>query len=328
MSDNLGRTAGSERFRGANDTAPEDRELTELTGIGDKTAEKLRDDGIESPQELGDAYRQNSRVVTERGKRVQSAARDALFEERESFTDPVSGAEVTEENRAAFEKLATRRVSNFGSVSVDAANPKVSPDDEVRKFIDPVRQGEFSTQVGGDASLLGFAADAAENLGVDSLSSGELQDINRAAETANKEVTLRKEGATNTTTPIGTTTVGDFYQAQAAHQQRGAKARRVDNRREAETTTDFDEWQSDPARHDFPGVDTPERAGEVFPEERTKRKRGGFGTSRRTNRDRDKAASAFDEFGSLNEEQRDRIFDVSAPAESPFNDAGLLGDGR
>lgn len=297
-------------------------QLTDLSGIGPKTAEKLRDDGIETPEQLGDAYRQNRRVVTGRGKRVQSAARDALLDGRDSFTDPVSGAEVTDENRAAFEKLATRRVSEFGSVSVDAANPKVSPDDEVRKFVEPVRKGEFSTRVGGDDSILGFAADAAENLGLDDLSSGELQDVNRAAATANKEVTLRKESSTNTTTPIGTTTVGDFYQAQAAHQQRDVKARRVDNRREAEETTDFDEWQSDPARHDFPGVDTPERADEVFPEERTTKKRGGFGTTSRRNRDREQAVDAFEQFGSLNEEQRDRVFDVGAPARSPFGGDG------
>lgn len=315
MSENPTRgTAGEERFRGASDSG----DLTELTGIGDKTAEKLRDDGIESPQQLGDAYRRNSRVVTERGKRVQSAARDALFEERESFTDPVSGAEVTEENRTAFEKLAARRVSEFGSVSVDAGNSKVFPDDEVRKFIDPVRQGTFSTQVDGDANLLGFAADAAENLGIGTLSSGQLQDVNRAAETANEEVTLRKSEST----AMGTTTIGDFYQAQAAHQQRSPKARRVDNRREAEKTTDFDEWKSDPARNDFPGVDTPERAGDVFPEKKRKRKAGGFGSVTRDNRDRDKTASAFETFGSLNEEQRDRIFDVTAPAVSPFGGDG------
>jgi hypothetical protein len=292
--------------------------LTDLTGIGEKTAAKLREDGIDSPEELGDAYRQNRRVVTERGTRVQSAARDALFQERDEFTDPVSGATVTDDNRAAFEKIATRRLSDFGSISVDGANPKTSPDDEVRKFIEPVTEGEFSTRIGGDDSLLAFAADAADNLGVDTMSSGELQDVNRAAAQATEEVTLRKQGSTGNTTAIGTTTVGDFYQAQAAHQQRGQKARRVDNRRKAETTTDFQEWQSDPSRHDFPGVDTPRRADEVFPEERTKRKRGGFGSTTRTNQDRRQAESAIETFSDLNEEQRERIFDVTAAAESPF----------
>jgi hypothetical protein len=291
------------------------KDLTDLTGIGKKTAEKLREDGIETPSDLADGYRRNSRTVRKSGKRVQSAARDALFDERGSFTDPYSGAEVNDANRAAFEKIATRRLSDFGSISVDASNPKTSPDDEVRKFIEPVRKGEFSTKIGGDDSLLGFAADAAANLGVDTLSSGELQDMNRANERANQEIMLRKSEST----AIGTTTVGDFYQAQATHQQRSPEARRVDGRREAETVTkDYDEWREDPARHDFPGVDTPMGVDQVLPEQKRKRKRGGFGTVEYRNEARTKAEDAFELFGDLNEEQRGRIFDETADTRSPF----------
>jgi len=290
-------------------------DLTDLTGIGKKTAEKLREDGIETPSDLADGYRRNSRTVRQSGKRVQSAARDALFDERGSFTDPYSGAEVNDDNRAAFEKIATRRLSDFGSISVDASNPKTSPDDEVRKFIEPVRKGEFSTRIRGDDSLLGFAADAAENLGVDTLSSGELQELNRANERANQDIMLRK----NESTAIGTTTVGDFYQAQAAHQQRSPEARRVDNRREAETVTkEYDEWKEDPARHDFPGVDTPRGVDQVLPENKRKRKRGGFGSVEYRNEARTQAEDAFELFGDLNEEQRGRIFDETADARSPF----------
>jgi hypothetical protein len=288
--------------------------LTDLSGIGEKTAEKLRDDGIDSPSELGEAYRQNRRVVRERGTRVQSAARDALFEERDEFTDPVSGATVTEDNRAAFEKIATRKVSDFGSISVSGSNPKTSPDDEVREFIEPVTEGEFSTRIGGDDNLLAFAADAADNLGVDTLSSGELQDVNRAAERANEEITLRK----NKRTAMGTTTVGDFYQARAAHQDRSPEARRVDNQRKAETTTDFDEWQEDPSRHDFPGVDTPKDADTVLPEEKKKSTRMGLGSTTTINTARSKTERAFDTFSDLNEEQRERIFDVTSIADNPF----------
>lgn len=295
-------------------------DLTDLSGIGPKTAEKLREDGIDDPQDLADAYRNNRRVVRERGQRVQSAARDVLFEREESFTDPYSGAEVTQEDRAAFEKLATRRLSEFNSISVSGSNPKTSPDDEIRKFIKPVTEGNFSSKVGGDDNLMSFAADAAENLGADTLDSGQLQDLNRASERANEELTLREEGATNTTKPKATTTAGDYFQALADHQDRSPKAQRIDNRREAEETTDFKEWRSDPSRHDFPGVDTPQRAEDLFPEERTKRKRGGFGSSRRRNRDRDKAKSAIEEFSDLNEEQRSRIFDTTATAEVPFTD--------
>lgn len=292
--------------------------LTDLSGIGDKTAEKLRADGIETPEELGDAYRGNSRRVTTRGKRVQSAAREALFETQDSFVDPASGVEIDESNRTAFEKLATKRVSEFGSVSVDGANSKVFPDDEVRKFIDPVRKGRFKTDIGGDENLLAFAADAAQNLGADDLSAGELRDLNDARATAQEELTLRKKGSVGTTKAVGTTTAGDFYRAQAVHQDRSPKARRVDKRREAEQTTDFNEWATDPSRHDFPGVDTPSDAGEFFPEERTTRKRGGFGSSSRTNRDRSKAKSAFETFGQLNDEQERRLFGDSYDADSPI----------
>jgi hypothetical protein len=292
--------------------------LTDLSGIGDKTAEKLKSDGIETPEELGDAYRANSRRVTTKGKRVQSAAREALFETQDSFVDPASGVEIDDSNRTAFEKLATKRVSEFESVSVDGANSKVFPDDEVRKFVEPVRQGRFKTDIGGDDNLLAFAADTAQNLGADELSAGELQDLNRAGETAQEELTLRKKGSVGTTKAVGTTTTGDFYRAQAVHQDRSPKARRVDKRREAEQTTDFNEWAVDPSRHDFPGVDTPSDAGEFFPEERTSRNSAGFGSSTLTNTDRRKAKRAFETLGELNDEQERRLFGDTYDADSPI----------
>lgn len=291
-----------------------EKQLTDLSGIGPKTAEKLRDQGIESPKQLGEAYEANQRVVRQQGRRVQSAARDYLIEDRGGFTDPYTGAEIDETNRRAFELLGSRRVSDFDSVSVSASNPKVSPDDEVRKFVEPVREGTFSTQVGGDDNLLGFAADAAQNLGVDTLSSGELQDVNRANERANQDIMLRK----NEREAIGTTTAGDFYQAQAAHQQRSAEAQNVDNSRKAETTKEYEQWKEDPARKDFPGVDTPRGVDKVLPEQKRKRKRGGFGTSELPNEARRKAEDAFEFFGGLNDEQKERIFDVAADVQSPF----------
>jgi hypothetical protein len=304
-----------------------ERDLTDLSGIGAKTAEKLREDGIDSPGELAERYRRNPRFAKKRGKRVADAAKDALFEQRGSFVDPASGVEVTEDDRLAYDKLATRRLSDFNSISVDAANSSTSPDDEIRKFIKPVTEGRFSSRVGGDDNLMSFAADAAENLGADTLDSGELQDLNRAADTASEEVTLRKQSAVGTTKAIGTTTTGDFYQAVSVHQQRSPKARRVDNRREAEKTTDFREWRSDPSRHDFPGVDTPERAGDVFPEERTSRNSAGFGSSTLRNSDRGQIKSAIEEFSELNDEQRSRIFEVegSSSVAEELND--LYADG-
>jgi hypothetical protein len=294
-------------------------QLTDLSGIGEKTAEKLRKEGIDSPEELGERYRQNSPSVTNKGKRVRSAARDALFQERNGFTDPVSGAEVTEDNRAAFEKIAAREVSEFGSIGVSAQNPKVSPDDEVRKFIEPVREGRFLTDTGGDANLLGFAADAADNLGVDTLSSGELQDVNRAAQETSKDVMLREQSSSGASTNAkGTVTASEYIKAVNQHQNRSREARRVDNRREAERTKDYDQWKNEPDNFDMPGVDTPGGASQFFPEERTKRKRGGFGSSTRRNKDREKIRSAFDTATDLNDEQQERVFGESLEVQDPF----------
>jgi hypothetical protein len=283
--------------------------LTDLDGIGPKTAEKLREKGIGSPSELGEAYEQNRRKVRTAGSRVRSAARSYLYEEEGGFTDPYTGAEIDESNRAAFEKLATREVSDFNSVSVQGSNPKVSPDDEVRKFVEPVREGTFNTEVGGDSVLMEFAADTAQNLGVDDLSSGELQDVNRANEEFSDEVELREQSSSgSTTTARGSVGVGDLVRAQATHARRSPEARRVDNNRSAERTRDYEEWASSPDSHDFPGVDTPGGVDRFFPEERTTRKRGGFGSTSRTNRDREQVESAIETANQLNEEQQERVF--------------------
>lgn len=299
-----------------------EKQLTDLSGIGPKTAEKLRDKGIESPEELGEAYESNRRVVREQGKRVQSAARDYLIEERGGFTDPYTGADIDESNRRAFELLGTRRVSDFDSVSVSGSNSKVTPDDELRKFVEPVREGTFNTRIGGDENLLAFAADAAQNLGVDSLSSGELQDVNRANEKFGREVELREQsGAGSTTTARGDVGVGDFIRAQATHADRSPEARRVDNNRSAERTRDYDEWAAAPASHDFPGVDTPGGVDRFFPEERTKRKRAGFGSTSLPNSDRRQLKRAFDTANELNEEQQERLFgEAYGNAPNPFDE--------
>lgn len=297
------------------------KQLTDLSGIGPKTAEKLREEGIESPEKLGEAYEANRRVVREQGKRVQSAARDYLIEERGGFQDPYTGANIDESNRAAFEKLATREVSEFNSVSVQGSNPKVSPDDEVRKFVEPVREGTFNTEIGGDSELMQFAADTAQNLGVDSLSSGELQDVNRANEKFGREVELREQSSSgSTTTARGSVGVGDLIRAQATHADRSPEARRVDNNRSAERTDDYEQWAASPDRYDFAGVDTPGGVGRFFPEERTKRKRGGFGSTSLPNSDRRQLEGAFETANELNQEQQERLFgEAYGNAPNPFD---------
>jgi len=292
--------------------------LTDLDGIGPKTAEKLRSKGITSKQKLAEMSRQGR--LRGESRRVQDAGRNALLEQQGSFVDPVSGAEVTEENRAAFDMIASKRVSDFDSISVSAQNPKVTPDDQVRDFIEPVKKGKFKTRTGGDDNLLAFAADAADNLDAATLSSGELQDLNRAAETAQDEVMLREQFESGHTSAQGTVGVGDFLAANAVHETRSAEAQQIDGRREAEETRDFEEWQKDPSRHDFPGVDTPKGSDQFFPETRTKKKRHGLGSTERTNEDRQVVKSAADEFSQLNDEQTKRIFGQELDITDPFGD--------
>jgi len=305
--------------------------LTELPGIGPKTAEKLRSDGINTPDDLADAYLRGYNGVEGYSQRVQQAARGAALNREGSFTDPISGAEVNQQNRTAFEKLATKRAKDFGSVSVDANNRKVTPESQVREFIPSVKDGTFLTKKGGDSSLLGFAADATENLGADSLSSGELQDLNFAAKKAKKEVTLRKQGAGDKTTPIGDVQLGEYYRAQAVNQSRSPEARRVDGNRKAPVTDDFEEWAAAPSQRDFQGVDTPKSGSDLFPEQKSKKKRSGFGYTSRKNRDRETVESAFEDFASLSGESQERLFGDTFEADVPFatseGDSGSDGGG-
>ena len=305
-------------------------QLTDLPGIGDKTAASLREDGISDPDDLADAYLRNSPKVRSAGKRIERAAREAAFDREGSFTDPASGATVSEENRTAFEQLASRRVSDFNSISVSAAKSSVSPDDQIRDFIGDVKQGTFFTKTGGDSSLMAFAADAADNLGADTLSSGELQDLNSAGRTAGREVTLRKQSSTGTTTPVGDVSLGPFFQANVVHDDRSAMAQRVDENRDAPVTEDVDKWRANSDEYDFQGVDTPQSGADLFPETRTKRKRGGFGSSERPNRDREQMKSAFETFASLSDDGQERLFgesfdyDLSGPfgQDSDGSDSG------
>jgi hypothetical protein len=290
-------------------------QLTDLDGIGAKTAEDLREQGIDSVEDLQNAYLSNSPRV--RGsKRLETAARESLFEERGEFTDPASGATVTEDDRFAFERLASRRVGDLSSVNISGSNPSVSPDDQVRDFIPAVQEGRFDRDVGGDRNLLGFAADAAASLDADELDSGELQDVNEAASQTREELTLRKANENFTTTSVqGTVEAGGLFRALAKHERRSEKAQRVDERRDATDAEDYEQWSSDPSRYDYPGVDSPVGLSRLFPEERTKRNRAGFGSSTLPNSDRGQLKSTAETVSRLNEEQERRVFGETGVAD-------------
>jgi hypothetical protein len=219
----------------------------------------------------------------------------------------VSGAEIDESNRFAFEKLGTRTIGETGSVS-SRSSENLGSDTEFRELVDPVRRGEFYNEVGDNYGALELAANTAGNITDDELSSGELIDLNKAAKTRDEELKLRKKSSsTNTTTAKGEVRAGGLFRALSVHQNRSAEAQFVDENREAEETKSFEKWQSAPSRYDYPGVDTKMGLGTFFPEERTKRKRT-FGSSTLRNRDRDRLEDAAEEFDRLGDEQQRRIF--------------------
>lgn len=49
----------------------------------------------------------------------------------------------------------------------------------------------------------------------------------------------------------------DLNEVAEVHNERSRRSRMMDENRLATITTDPDEWRSDPANFDFPGIDTP-----------------------------------------------------------------------
>jgi hypothetical protein len=283
-------------------------QLTDIDGIGPKTAEDLREQGISSPEALGEAYLRRDPAVRDAGSRVKRGSRDSLLESRDSFTDPVSGAQIDESNRFAFEKLAVRTIGETPSVD-SRSNENLGSDTEFRELVDPVRRGEFYSEIGDNYGALEYGANTAGNITDDSLSTGQLIDLNEAGRSRDEELTLRKESpSTGTTTATGEVQAGGLFRALSVHQSRSGEARTVDENRKAEGTTDFDTWRSAPSRFDYPGVDSKIGLGRLFPEERTKRKVGGFGSATLPNPDRRRLEDIGERFEGLDAEQERRLF--------------------
>ena len=89
------------------------RKLTDLSGIGEKTAEKLRDDGIDSPEKAVQALENGDEAITDASSRVRSGVREYAVEERGSVYDSTLGVEVTAGNRSVIEKFASRDVGSL-----------------------------------------------------------------------------------------------------------------------------------------------------------------------------------------------------------------------
>jgi hypothetical protein len=108
--------------------------LTDISGIGSKTAEKLKEQGISDKRELFDEYqRGRPEVVGGPGrsglnKRAKKGIKREIARERGSFVDPEYGIPVSEDNeraRDAFDlDVGSDVASGFGEFTRD--NPKYS----------------------------------------------------------------------------------------------------------------------------------------------------------------------------------------------------------
>jgi hypothetical protein len=108
--------------------------LTDISGIGRKTAEKLKEQGISNKRELFDEYqRGRPEVVGGPGrsglnKRAKKGIKKEITRERGSFVDPEYGIPVSEDNeraRDAFDlDVGSDVASGFGEFTRD--NPKYS----------------------------------------------------------------------------------------------------------------------------------------------------------------------------------------------------------
>jgi hypothetical protein len=287
------------------------RDLTDLSGIGSKTAEKLEDEGIEDAGDLAEARRDGDPALQEFNTRVQKAAIDAAQERYGSYRDPRLGVRVTDANRDTIDLTTSNDASSLTDSGRITRNKSEFQDDTLldlgRKAVrgaglqervgDPPSQDEISeTIVTPNASGEGEVEDRSRiedmqarrnfvSFGFDvasELANADREDIKRANEIrAEASPRGRKDPSTDFTETYEYTIAGETKQserdvrvnpreyaaAKRVHQARSPDAKRVDNRRKANVTGDFDEWIDDPRRHDFPGVDTPERgsaAGSSF----------------------------------------------------------------
>jgi len=94
--------------------------LTDLSGIGAKTAEKLRAKGISSPRDLASALARGDDSLADSSKRVREAARQAQRERSGMAVDAFSGVRITDENEGAvsvFEKRDVTDINDAGRIT-------------------------------------------------------------------------------------------------------------------------------------------------------------------------------------------------------------------
>lgn len=224
--------------------------LTDISGIGTKTAEKIRAKGITSKQELLRAFQENDPRIMGRSfeepelnKRALSGIRDELVEQEQSFTDPVMGVDIGPSNSRAAQTLGTKTLGDLGSV--DTAGTDFSADQTLGELAKPAAEGELGKE-DAPQPLIGFAADTASNLGVTDLSSGQIQDVNLFEKGDTVAKTTRpgnvyggKKNLPEEATEQYELDATEVARAQDFQEDRSPKAQRVDKRRSAPVTDEI-----------------------------------------------------------------------------------------
>ena len=283
--------------------------ITDISGIGKKTAEKIRASGIGSKQELLEAFKNGRPEIVgnsfESGlnKRAKDGIRQEITQQGGSFTDPVFGIPVTEDNERAREAfdldVGSDVASGFGEFTRD--NPQYSgsnvldlagealrgdlgPGLSPQEYDDISQEQQFGSNKGpresdeaetAKRSAFEFALDAAANV-----SEYDRETIERGNELARRTslgtFTVRQEETVERETQDGTIEASEkrqvptrnYAKAQQAHQDRSAEARQVDNRRKAKIADSYEQWRQNPSQYDYPGVDTPAGRNDILQEDR------------------------------------------------------------
>lgn len=295
--------------------------LTDISGIGSKTAEKLREQGITTKDQLLREFEnRNPDVVGGPGKsglnsRAISGIRDELLNQGESFFDPVLNIDVGPDNQKAVETIGTKTLGDLPSVDVTQANSQservLTADTTLASLAEPAKEGKLGPQ-NAPQSVIGWASDAAANLTDTELDSGQMQDVNTIKRdsrgfqtTAPSETGLGNDPLPDSATEQYDLDAREVARAESFHEDRPEKAQRVDERRDAPVTDEITKWRSNPDHWDYPGVDTPAQMGEFFADKR-KRKRGGFGSYSKENRDKKRLMSELERIQNVDEEVQEQ----------------------
>jgi len=126
--------------------------LTDISGIGSKTAEKLKAKGITSKRELAEARKRGDPVLDEFGSRVNDAAKDAAIEAFGRFEAPGLGVEVTEENKSVIETFTDRTTSDLGDSGKVNRNRNLAGEPLVELGRQAVSGGELLSNLGNPPS--------------------------------------------------------------------------------------------------------------------------------------------------------------------------------